>query len=335
MNDPFDKLPDEARDALRRRAPPQWTKPMLAKLTHGRFSDPEWIYERKVDGERCLAFREMGGEVRLMSRNRKRLNETYPELVEALGGQDAETFIADGEIVAFDGAVTSFERLQQRMKLTDTDAARGSGVAVKLYVFDLLYLDRYDVTRVPLRERKGLLRRAFAFDDPVRFMPHRNGDGEAFFEEACRKGWEGLIAKKGDSVYRHSRSTLWLKFKCTNAQEFVIGGYTEPHGERSGFGALLIGYYDDGHLRYAGKVGTGYDEDTLDRLSNRLEGLETGQPPFADEKLPRKGVHWVKPKLVGQFGYTELTRENRLRHPRFLGLRRDKPPKKVHLEKEE
>jgi DNA ligase D-like protein (predicted ligase) len=268
-----------------------------------------------------------------MSRNEKKMNNTYPELVEALESQPPGRYILDGEIVAYEGDVTSFSRLQQRMKITDPDEARSSGVKVYLYVFDVLYYDGCDTTGLPLRNRKTLLRQGLEFEGPIRFVRHRNEHGQEYFKEACHRGWEGLIAKDARSKYVHSRSSKWLKFKCGHQQEFVIAGFTEPKGERVGFGALLIGYYDnDTKLRYAGKVGTGYDKRTLKDLRKRMERHEVTTPPFEDKKLPRKGVHWVKPRLVGEFGYTELTGEHRLRHPRFLGLRQDKKPKDVVLE---
>jgi ATP dependent DNA ligase domain len=195
---------------------------MLAVLTEERFSSEEWIFERKLDGERCLAFRH-GADVRLLSRTQQRLNDTYPELVEALLPQACDEFVVDGEVVAFEGPQTSFARLQQRMQLRDPERARRSGVRVFYYLFDLLHLDGRDVTGLPLRERKALLRPALAFADPVRYLAHRNAEGERFYREACSKGWEGLIAKRADSPYRHERSRDWLKFKCVNEQEFVIG----------------------------------------------------------------------------------------------------------------
>jgi DNA ligase D-like protein (predicted ligase) len=218
------------------------------------------------------------------------------------------------------------------MNIDDEKKARASRIAVYYYVFDLIHLAGYDVSKLSLRHRKGLLRKALSFSDPIRFTMHRNEDGEEFLKEACRKGWEGLIAKDAGSAYVHSRSKKWLKFKCVNRQEFVIGGYTDPHGERIGFGALLIGYYKDGDLRFAGKVGTGYDDEMLRSLGSRLESLERKTPPFKGESLPSKGVHWVTPRLVGEVGFTEWTDEGRLRHPRFLGLRRDKKPKHVRRE---
>jgi bifunctional non-homologous end joining protein LigD len=269
MTSALDGLSPEARERLRRTEQPSWTSPMLATLTHDYFSDPGWIFERKLDGERCVAFRK-GKEVRLLSRNRKELNNTYPELVEALHEQEADDLIVDGEIVAFEGSRTSFSRLQQRMQVRDLEEARKTGVAVCYYLFDLLYLDGHDITQLDLRDRKMLLKRVLSFDEPLRFTVHRNTEDEAYHKEACRKGWEGIIAKRADSKYVHSRSRDWLKFKCVNEQEFVVGGYTDPKGSRVGFGALLIGCYEGDDLMYAGQVGTGYNEDTLRRLKKRL-----------------------------------------------------------------
>lgn len=332
MSDVFDGLSDEARSALRRRAQPRWTEPMLATLTERTFSDPDWIYERKLDGVRCLVFRR-GRSVRILSRNRQDMNDTWPELVDALSRQPCRDFVADGEIVAFSGNVTSFARLQGRLGLHDPDRARRSGIAVTLYLFDLLHLEGRDTTRLPLRERKALLRRALSFRGRVRFTAHRNEDGEAWLEEACRKGWEGLIAKDARAPYVHGRSRKWLKFKCVNRQELVVGGFTEPRGSRLGFGALLVGYHENGALRYAGKVGTGYDDDTLVSLRERLDRLEREGPPFDDAPPEKDGVHWVEPVLVGEVGFTEWTRDGRLRHPRFLGLRHDKKAGEVVRER--
>lgn len=328
MNDLLKSLADEVQEKLREVERPDWLNPMLATLTDRRFSDENWIFERKLDGERCLAFRK-GNQMHLMSRNQQDLNVQYPELVEALKQQSVDDFIIDGEIVAFEGDVTSFARLQDRMHVDDPEEARQSDVAVYYYLFDLLYLDGYDTTEVGLRHRKSLLKRALSFDDPLRFVIHRNEEGEAFFEEACRKGWEGIIAKQGDSSYVHGRSKKWLKFKCVNRQEFVIGGYTEPQGERIGFGALLLGYYEGDDLVYAGKVGTGFDDETLRRLSKRLSSLERATPAFAEDDLPTDEVHWVEPNFVAQIGFEEWTDYGRLRQPRFQGLRQDKDAQDV------
>jgi bifunctional non-homologous end joining protein LigD len=202
-------------------------------------------------------------------------------------------------------------------------------VPVWLYLFDLLYLDRYDTRQVPLRYRKELLRNVFEFKSTLRFTEHRETEGEAYYRKACRNGWEGVIAKDEDSVYVSRRTRDWLKFKCSKEQEFVIGGYTEPRGSRIGFGALLLGYYDGRKFVYAGKVGTGFDRGTLHLLSKRLAELKTPINPFEGGDVPRGGVHWVKPRLVAQIAFTEWTREGKLRHPRFLGLRQDKKAEDV------
>ncbi|MEV4267764.1 non-homologous end-joining DNA ligase [Kribbella sp. NPDC049584] len=323
MNELLDDLPPGVRARLRP-GQAEWVPPMLATLTEDRFSDPGWLYERKLDGERCLIYRS-NNAADLYSRNRKQLNNSYPELVEAIAAQQGE-FVADGEIVAFQGNSTSFARLQPRMQVSDPDAARRSGVAVYLYLFDLLHLAGHDLTGLELRQRKALLRKAIAYHGPLRYTPHRNTEGESYWKHACRQGWEGVIAKRADAPYAQGRSRDWLKFKCAAEQEFVIGGYTDPQGTRIGFGALLIGYYERGQLRYAGKVGTGYDQRTLTQLGQQLEALERDEPAFTGGKLPRLRVHWVEPRLVAQVGFTEWTRDGQLRHPRFQGLRRDKAP---------
>jgi DNA ligase D-like protein (predicted ligase) len=203
-------------------------------------------------------------------------------------------------------------------------------VPVFLYLFDVLWLDGRDVRGLPLTERKRLLKHALERHDGVRLTPHRVGDGESFYAEACRKGWEGLIAKRADSVYSASRSKDWLKFKCDKGQELVVGGFTAPKGARAEFGALLVGHNDGGALRYAGKVGTGFDDATLRDLGSRMRELAREDPPFADsETIRERDVTWVEPELVAQIGFTEWTTAGRLRHPRFLGLRFDKPAAKV------
>jgi DNA ligase D-like protein (predicted ligase) len=288
-------------------------EPMKAVLTDERFSDPEWIYERKLDGIRCLAFKS-GGDVQLRSRNDLSLNGRFPEVAAALAEDPVTDVVLDGEVVAFDGPQTSFARLQQRGERP---------TPVFYYVFDILRAGGEDVTDEPLRERKALLRRSLTFADPIRLTAHRNRDGEAFFEEACRKGWEGLIAKRADAPYTHGRSRDWLKFKCSAEQELVIGGYTAPRGSRTDLGALLLGYHADGGLRYAGKVGTGFTQATLRDLAGRLKPLRRDTSPFADPIRERTAT-WVEPQLVAQVGFSEWTRDGRLRHPRFLGLRDDK-----------
>jgi bifunctional non-homologous end joining protein LigD len=178
--------------------------------------------------------------------------------------------------------------------------------------------------RKALRARKALPRRALAFHGPLRFTTHRNTTGEAYLRQACQWGWEGLIAKRADSAYVPKRSTDWLKFKRSQGQETVVGGFTEPAGSRIGFGALLVGYYEGGRLRYAGKVGTGYDQRTLTGLRKRLDGLERERQPFAGDAIRERGAHWVRPELVAEIAFTEWTGDGKLRHPRFVGLRTDK-----------
>lgn len=244
-----------------------------------------------------------------------------------------ESYIADGEVVAFKGDVTSFEQLQRRMQVRDPAEARRRGVKVFYYLFDLVYLNGYDLTNVPLVHRKALLKTAFEFRDPLRYTGHREREGEAYYREAGRKGWEGVIAKHSESAYVAGRSRDWLKFKCWEEQEFVIGGFTDPLGSRAGFGALLLGYYEGSGFRYAGKVGTGFDTGVLIRLAKKLAPLEIQHSPFAEEVKAGKGVHWVRPKLVAQVSFTQWTRDGRLRHPRFLGIRRDKDPREVVRER--
>jgi len=308
---------------------PSWLDPELATLTQERFSDPGWIFERKLDGERCLAFRS-GSQVRLMTRNQKEDTSTYPEVTEALAAQRASDFIIDGEIVAFDGDQTRFARLQQRLGVRHPGPDLRAEVPVCYYVFDVLWADDRDVRRLPLRERKQILRKLLAFAGPLRFTEHKDTDGEAYFRQACASGWEGVIAKRADAPYRAGRTRDWLKFKCETGQEFVIGGFTDPRGTRTGFGALLLGYYDTGRqLVYAGKVGTGFSRQTLTSLHATLAGLEQDRPPFGHGRLPRSGVHWVQPRLVAQVGFSEWTTGGELRHPRFQGLRDDKDPTDV------
>jgi bifunctional non-homologous end joining protein LigD len=293
---------------------------MKAILTEARFSDPDWIFERKLDGVRCIAIR-AGEELRLLSRNDLSLNERYREVADALRAERGRQYALDGEVVAFEGAQTSFARLAQRGR---------THVPIFYYVFDIVWLDGFDITRLPLRTRKRLLRTALDFHGPVRWTPYRNRDGEALFAEACRKGWEGLIAKRADSPYVSSRSRDWLKFKCQQGQELVIGGFTAPKGSREEFGALLVGYYRNGELMYAGKVGTGFDSEMLHSLGVQLRALRRQDAPFASPKTIReRGVTWVEPRLVAQIGFSEWTPYGRLRHPRFLGLRDDKAATEV------
>jgi bifunctional non-homologous end joining protein LigD len=313
-----------ASNTERAAALPSWEEPQLATLTHERFSDPEWIYERKLDGERCLAFCGRGG-VSLKSRSQHEITTTFPEVAAALAAQRHGDLVLDGEVVAFDGPQTRFERLQQRLGLASPPQRLLEDIPVYYYLFDVLHADGHDTRALPLTERKRQLAAHVDFRDPLRFTEHREGNGEPFWEQACKDGWEGLVAKRADAPYLAGRTRNWLKFKCENAQEFVIGGYTDPQRSRVGFGALLLGYYDSGDLVYAGKVGTGFDTRTLERLHAVLARLERETAPFTKGHLPSpRGVHWVTPRLVGQVGFSEWTDDGELRHPRFQGLRDDK-----------
>lgn len=317
---PLDLLDADERRLVKPGAAPKGSDAMKATLTDERFSDPEWIFERKLDGVRCIAVRS-GDRVRLLSRNDLSLDERYPEVARDLAAAPCSRFAVDGEVVAFDRGQTSFARLARRGR---------EPVPVFFYVFDVLSVDGCDVRPLPVRARKRLLRATLRLGGRVRLTTHRNGDGEAFFAEACRKGWEGLIAKRADSAYGARRSRDWLKFKCGKGQELVIGGFTEPRGSRVELGALLLGHYAGRELRYAGKVGTGFDRATLRDLGERLRRLRRADPPFADaSEIRERGVAWVEPRLVAEIGFSEWTRDGRLRHPRFLGLRDDKPAREV------
>jgi bifunctional non-homologous end joining protein LigD len=303
------------------RKQPRWVEPMLATLTDEYFSDPGWIFEPKLDGVRCLAFKD-GDEVRLLSRNKLDLSYVYATVSKALGRQ-AHDFVIDGEIAAVKDGRTSFALLQQ---------ARRMKVPIMYYVFDIVFVDGKRVTSHDVLERKALLKGSLSWRRPLRFVKHVVGDGENYFDAACAQGLEGVIAKRITSRYVHGRSKEWLKFKCSNEQEFVIGGYTEPQRSRVAFGALLIGYYEGKELRYAGKVGTGFGEATLRSLLKKMKPLVRDGSPFAGEPPLRANVHWLEPKLVAQVAFSEWTSDGRLRHPRFVGIRDDKKPTEVMRE---
>lgn len=299
-----------------------WIAPQLATLKKEIFSEINWIFEEKFDGIRCIAIKSKG-KVSLYSRNHKSLNLDFPEIVAQMESEPSRDYVVDGEIVAFEGKVTSFSKLQRRGH---------EKTKVYFYIFDLLFWDRAKTTSLPLLERKKLLKTHFPFGGLIRYTPHVSTKGEAFFKKGKEKGWEGVIGKRGDSLYLSKRTNNWLKFKYTPVQEFVIGGYTEPQRSRIGFGALLIGYYEKGKLLYAGKVGTGYDTALLTSLSRKLSSLKRAHSPFATQ-LKEKTAHFVHPSLVCEVGFTEWTKEGKLRHPRFLGLRKDKPAKNVLRER--
>jgi bifunctional non-homologous end joining protein LigD len=308
-----------------RRRQPLWVEPMLATLTREYFSDPEWIFEPKLDGIRCLAFKR-GADVRLLTRNRLSLNERFPQIAQAVAAQPVSNVIVDGEIAVSTGGRTSFGALQQRL---DQAGDRKGAPSLGYHVFDVLHIEGRDVTGSDVLTRKELLREYLAPGGHLKIVAHRKERGETFLQEACGKGWEGIIAKRAAAPYQAGRSKDWLKFKCASEQELVVGGYTDPQGARTGFGALLVGYFEGGRLRYAGKVGTGYDGETLRDLAARLKKLETDESPFAGPPPLKKNVHWVRPELVAQIGFSEWTGDAKLRHPRFIGIREDKDPAKV------
>ncbi len=310
---------------MKKTAQPSFIAPMLATLTTDYFSSTDWIYEHKFDGIRCLAVKK-NGIVHLMSRNDRRINHEYPEIVKALESQKADNFIIDGEIVASSKGLSDFELLQSRINLKNTQqiTAKMKLIPIAFCIFDLLYTDGYDVRHLPLLERKKMLKKLLRYNKLLLYTQHQVGDGITFFKNACKSKWEGAIAKKADSIYESRRSKHWLKFKCIMQQELVIGGYTEPRGERKDFGAILVGYFQRGKFKYAGKVGTGFSFDTMAMLYKKMRAIEVKKCPFVDFDVSTRGVHWIKPKLVAEFQFAEWTHSGKLRVGRYKGLRTDK-----------
>lgn len=298
---------------------------MLAQLVRpDRHGQPAgWQYERKLDGLRCLAVRH-GSQVELWSRNHLSFTRRFPGIARAVSRVGASSFTLDGEIVAFDGERTSFSALQN---------PDGAATPV-LVAFDLLHLLGSDTMHLPLLERQSLLAQLVAGAGPVvTANAALAGDPSSLLRRACEEGWEGLVAKRVDSRYVSGRSGYWQKLKCSASQELVIAGWTDPSGSRTGFGALLVGYFDgSGSLRYAGKVGTGFDRRSLRLLHAELLARETPASQFADD-VREKGAHWARPELVGAVTFSEWTRDGRLRHPSFQGLRSDKEAREVRRER--
>jgi len=300
---------------------PSWISPMLARLHKRPFSDSDWIFEKKLDGIRCLVFSK-NGKIKMMSRNKLSLNATYPHINNALEKCKNTNFIIDGEIVYESGKLNSFARLQKldKVKIKKT----------RLFVFDIIFLNGFDLTGLPLIKRKELLKKAFEFSRHVSFMTFKKADGLVYFKQVVSQGFEGVIAKKKNSEYLSKRSNEWLKIKSVNRQEFVICGYTSPGGSRKGFGALLLGFYKNNKLKYAGKVGTGFDDKELVSLFAKLKPIIIKSCPF--EKEPKVKAIWVRPKLIAECSFTEWTTDNKLRHPSYLGLRKDIKLKNVRKE---
>jgi ATP-dependent DNA ligase len=279
---------------------PEWVAPMAATLTQERFTGPEWIFERKLDGIRMLAFKN-GDDVRLYSRNR--LPQDYPNVAEAIARLPVRDVILDGE------------------------AAWDPTSQVAYHVFDILWLNGRSVTSLSLDERRALLK-TIPLRGPLAHVPEVRGDKP--WERACREGWEGVIAKRRTSPYEHRRSPHWLKMKCEASQELVVGGFTDPQGSRVGLGALLVGYFDGPEFVFAGKIGTGFDTKMLRDLRARLDKHEIPRSPFTrGSGLPRLRVHWVRPEIVVQASFIEWTVHGKLRHPRLVGIRYDKSPREV------
>jgi DNA ligase D-like protein (predicted ligase) len=288
---------------------PDWVEPMAATLTDERFTGPEWIFERKLDGIRLLAFKQ-GSNVRLLSRNRLPQNEAYPSIVHAVAQLPVRDAILDGEATGV------------------WQGGRDHGIGY--HVFDVLWVDGRAVTELPLDARRKLLAR-LPLEAPLHRVPQLK-DAKPW-ERACREGWEGVIAKRRDSVYEHRRSPHWLKMKCEASQELVVGGFTDPQGKRVGLGALLVGYFDGDDFVYAGKIGTGFDTKMLLDLRAKLNALEIPTSPFTQAiGLPRLRAHWVRPQIVVQVAFIEWTVHGKLRHPRLLGIRTDKSARDVTRE---
>jgi bifunctional non-homologous end joining protein LigD len=279
-----------------------------------------------------------GKRVTLISRNGKSQDFQFPDVVAALTKSLKKPVLLDGEIVCLDArGRSSFRALQQRFHLTDAGvvATRATAFPAYLYIFDVLYFDRFDVTGLELRERKSVLKRVLKWSDRIRWTEATPQKGIALLRRTCREAGEGIVGKRLDSRYIGGRSEGWVKIKCAMRQEFVIGGFTDPQRSRVGLGALLVGFYDDlGRFTYAGKVGTGYTKEVLLELRDKLGRIESNTNPFAVGDPPRGDhVHWVRPKFVAEIGFAEWTQNGLLRQPRFEGLREDKSPRQVRRER--
>ena len=322
-------------EGTRRAAMPTQIQPMLATLVDEPFEDQQWVYEIKWDGYRAVSFVKDGG-LRFVSRNGNDLTSAYPELHDMATGVQAENAILDGEIVALDAeGRSSFSLMQQRTGIGEGGRRTGKGnsaIPVQYYVFDLLYLDGYDLMRVPLEERKRLLSGIITPGERLR-VSESFDDGLALYEAARERGLEGIVAKRRESLYLPKRSRDWLKIKITQRQECVIGGYTDPKGSRENFGSLVLGLYDDkGQLIPVGQAGSGFSIQTHAAMWKKLEKLATKTSPFHGKPESPRQVHFVKPELVAEIKFTEWTHEGqsglvKMRAPTFQGLRTDKSPR--------
>lgn len=303
--------------------------PQLATLVTDIPAEGDWWFEQKLDGYRLLA-RIEHGEVTLTTRNGHNWTDRFPQIAASLADLPCEAALLDGEVVVFDAAgVSHFQGLQNALS---TD--RG---AMHYVVFDLIHLDEWDLRKMPLSARVALLRQLISeTEDPIRFSDHLEGDGTEILRNVCELGLEGIIAKRPDAPYVHGRSKTWLKLKCAQEQEFIVVGYTDPGGARTGFGALLLATRDeaDGPLIYAGRVGTGFDQVALSSLRDRLESIEVERSPVPGltRRTAGNGVHWVAPALVAQVSFAGWTSERRIRHANFHGLREDKDAREVVLD---
>ena len=302
----------------------------LARLVDEAPEGDEWFHEQKFDGYRILANVDHG-EVELLSRRFNDWTPQFPTVVEAVSQLKVKRAVLDGEVaVVMPDGRTSFQALQNSFGKRDAKVA--------YFVFDLLELDGEDIAKLPLEKRKERLAKLIGKkqDGVIRYSDHVIGQGGAFFKLACKRGLEGIVSKRRDKPYAPGRGASWVKTKCLLRQELVIGGYTDPEGARTHIGALLVGYYEGGKLKYAGKVGTGFNMKTLVQLKKLLEPLETAKSAFTPEP-PRAwtgpGRHWVNPALVCEVQFSEWTDDGRLRHPSFQGLRSDKPAKDVIRER--
>jgi bifunctional non-homologous end joining protein LigD len=299
-------------------------EPQLATLVKSPPSGDRWLHEIKYDGYR-IGCRIHGGRVILTSRNGKDWTDAFPEVVEAARALKAADVLLDGEVAAVlpDGR-TSFQAMQQR------GATRATLV---YFAFDLLQLDDERIASRPLEERKARLQELVGRGQKgrIRYSEHVLGSGAQILQEACRLGLEGIISKRRDLAYMPGRSDAWQKIKCTRRQEFVIGGFTDPQGMRAGLGALLIGYYSDGRLVFAGRVGTGFTHQSAIDLRRTLDAIEQRSCPFATPPAGplARTAHWAKPQLVCEVAFAEWTDDGQLRHPSFQGLRLDKKPAEV------